>query len=589
MSPAVDIVINTIEKGANNTQRATDNFKKLKTEVGTIAPGLENARKSLTGFLQQNAALVGVLVGVGVVLNKISKDTVKYANDVRALSQISGESTENSSRFIQVLDDYKISAEDALVATRALTSKGYAPNIDTLATLSDKYLALNTVEEKNKFVLENLGRSGLQWVEVLNKGSEAIRRQGDGINKNLILSQKQVDAARALEIAQDNLNDAQQAVSVTLGNKLIPLQAQFLNGVNVYIRGIQIASEENISFGDALDKAGYEIWQEQQAMLANKDAAKENAEGIGDLAQSQKDAEESARNLSNVFSGLLSSMSSIQDANDNYQKSVNDITKSDEDLKNKKQQLTYEWYKQTQAGEDTVDAYNKYMQSLSDVSQAERDNADKKAQLEEDVKQSAKERLVSRAQELVSVDGVSEKEFQWLEELKVSHGLVSRAAADQAIAEEQAAQSLVSGFEQTLSPMEQSLAIMQQIAAYNGTRVSFGVNYSSNLPGQSHGNTYGTNGQNYSQMFTSGQSNPMSVPNASHAMGTDGWLTVPPGHPNDSYTVGLTSGEKYSVNQSGKGMGGDVYNINVYNAVPEKASDSIRKALISKSATGRSS
>ena len=40
---------------------------------------------------------------------------------------------------------------------------------------------------------------------------------------------------------------------------------------------------------------------------------------------------------------------------------------------------------------------------------------------------------------------------------------------------------------------------------------------------------------------------PIQAPAATHATGTDGWMTVPPGYPNDTYRVGLTSGERYNV------------------------------------------
>jgi hypothetical protein len=39
--------------------------------------------------------------------------------------------------------------------------------------------------------------------------------------------------------------------------------------------------------------------------------------------------------------------------------------------------------------------------------------------------------------------------------------------------------------------------------------------------------------------------------NSGHAQGTQGWQTVPSGFPDDSYKVGLTSGETYAVNKTG--------------------------------------
>lgn len=51
--------------------------------------------------------------------------------------------------------------------------------------------------------------------------------------------------------------------------------------------------------------------------------------------------------------------------------------------------------------------------------------------------------------------------------------------------------------------------------------------------------------------------------NQGFATGTDGWLTVPSGYPNDSYMVGLTSGEKFNVvpANGGGSMGGIVINV----------------------------
>lgn len=89
--------------------------------------------------------------------------------------------------------------------------------------------------------------------------------------------------------------------------------------------------------------------------------------------------------------------------------------------------------------------------------------------------------------------------------------------------------------------------------------------------GTAKGASYGDKSAGSSSSYSgSSVANPTK---ADHATGTDGWLTVPPGYPNDSYTVGLTSGEKYSVVNSGNsngggGSGGNV-TINVYQRANE--------------------
>lgn len=73
---------------------------------------------------------------------------------------------------------------------------------------------------------------------------------------------------------------------------------------------------------------------------------------------------------------------------------------------------------------------------------------------------------------------------------------------------------------------------------------------------------------------------------ALRASGTGGnWLTVPSGYPGDSYTVGLTSGEKYNVQPAGGGGGGMdtaavIAAIKANKIDEQKLSRSIRDAIL---------
>lgn len=243
MTDEIVIRFSVSDDGSPVIERLNKKLGETQKQSRALVPALENSRRGLTDFIGQNAALIGVLTGVGLALNKVLKDHIGYANEVRQLSALSGESTEATSRFLQVLDDYKISASEALAATRALTKEGHAPSIETLAKLSDQYLALNSAEAKNEFVLKNLGRGGLQWVEVLNKGSKALLEQGAAIDKNLILTQKMVDDAREAEIAMDNWGDAVEAVKTRLATGLLPTLTKAVNSQLAVSRALEIQQE----------------------------------------------------------------------------------------------------------------------------------------------------------------------------------------------------------------------------------------------------------------------------------------------------------------------------------------------------------
>jgi hypothetical protein len=174
----------------------------------------------------------GLIRGLEVITDAITDaidETVKYAAAVQKLSALSGAATGETSRFIQVIDDYGLTARDAEVATRALTKNGLAPTTETLAMLSDQYLKLNTVQEKNQFILDNLGRAGFEWVNVLNQGSAAIREQSAAVDENLVLNAKAVEQARIYALAVDDLDDSFLALKIQLGQELLPILTDLID------------------------------------------------------------------------------------------------------------------------------------------------------------------------------------------------------------------------------------------------------------------------------------------------------------------------------------------------------------------------
>jgi len=336
------------DDGTPVIERVNEKLRGTKKESQALVPGLEKARKSLTSFAGDNAALIGVLVGVGVALNKVIQDHIKYADQVRTLSTLSGQNTEETSRFIQVLDDYKISADDALVATRALTKNGHAPSIETLAKLSDEYLAINDVEKKNEFILKNLGRGGAAWAEALNKGSKALLEQGAAIDKSLILTQKMVDDARKAEIATDNWSDAVQGLKTSLAVGLLPALTNTINSTMASNRAAEINIEKygsarrgTVQWLEALEQAEAEQAASTDAMIKNADATATNTEA----QQANEEAiKERLKAMTDANQGMLGLIGEIQSAEENYQKASADLNAERIEIEqNKAEEIAKGW------------------------------------------------------------------------------------------------------------------------------------------------------------------------------------------------------------------------------------------------------
>ena len=380
--------------------------------------------------------------------------TIDYANTVRDLSLSSGESAENTSRFIQVLDDYRLSADDAKTATKALTKQGLAPNIQTLAKLSDEYLKINDVEERNAFVIKNLGRAGLEWNRILKAGSGALLEQADAVSDGLILNKEQLDAAEELRLAQDDLNDSTQALAITIGNKLIPVVNDAVRIINanleatmkmpgVIARAIDALNGE----GTAADKSAAAIrlvadaaaeivnsnlpsfLQEERAgldtategyilMAEAQEKARPSAE---DLEQAQKDLAAAIKDTTEANNGLLGLTMNLQNENNNYNKSLEGLMTKQGELKSNINTLISQGW--SPLSDKVQDLQKEYDETGVKITELEADHAMA-------MKKIAYNLFITKLQ----ADGFTDAEFRMALEAGVAAGIIDQKTADMAMA-----------------------------------------------------------------------------------------------------------------------------------------------------------
>ena len=203
---------------SKKAQANRDEVAKLSEKYkGSLVPGLEQARESTGSFLSANAALIGGVVAVGAAAVKSYMAFQDYAGQVRDLKLITGTSAEETSRFIQVLDDYQLTTQDAETATKKLKDKGLVPTIDTLAMLATKYQAIQDPAEKMAFIQDNLGKGGAKWVNVLQQSASALEAQGQAVSSNLVLTDEQIKKSEEARLAIDAWNDSIHGIEISFG------------------------------------------------------------------------------------------------------------------------------------------------------------------------------------------------------------------------------------------------------------------------------------------------------------------------------------------------------------------------------------
>lgn len=434
MPGVVQIILNAVDN-------ASGAINKTDTSARNLAAGVLSA---VGPYVSLSAAVGGSIA----FIKSADEETLNYASDVRALSQASGESTEDTSRFIQVLDDYKISAEDALAATRFLTKNGYEPNIQSLGELSDKYISLNTVEERNKLLYDNLGRSSLKWQEVLSKGSKSLNEQGDAVAANLILSQKAVDAARENEIAVDDWNDALMGLKLTLGGEVLPALTASINSTMDNARAMDIARDAGATYhtaGTLVYRGAVEqAIAEREAATATKlaseamrdsaDSADANAKALDALAQAN----------ANILKGAMDTAA----ANADYKEKQDDILKTMQDLRAEKEKL-YPWE----------------TDKLNDVNDKLRDQWIEYDKNEQKFKEAMTEKFALMTIEAIEMEdgakGFSDAELTKAEAVLNTLGVTQQADIEQQLAQ----QALLTALENNEITVGEYGAIWKQVSA----------------------------------------------------------------------------------------------------------------------------
>jgi hypothetical protein len=200
--------------GAKN---ATATGKNLEKDLGGAfnAVGLQG----VASFLSVSGAIAGTIA----FLKDAYQSTMDYGDAVRRLAQTAKITTEEASKVIQVAEDFKISADDLNLASKALAREGIALSVENLAMLSDEYIKIKDPAEAQLFLMQNFGaRGGTAFVEIMLAGGEAIRGMSEAIAPNLVLTQEQVTQQRELQAAVEENTDAWDAMKVEIAGGMIP-------------------------------------------------------------------------------------------------------------------------------------------------------------------------------------------------------------------------------------------------------------------------------------------------------------------------------------------------------------------------------
>lgn len=211
-----------------------------------------------------------------------------YAEQVRQMTAVSGASAEEASRLAQVFDDLGLETSDLESAMESAARKGVVLNTEKLAELSDKYLTLQTREEKQQFLIDNMGRSGLAYARVLEQGGQKLREMSAAIEDGNVLTDEDIAKTEALRIAQDNLGDTWQAAINTLSLGVVPALADSIEILSIFRNETEKGKDGWMNYIPVLAQINYLFRLNDAILKHDAQTSQEAALGMGDLRREEE-------------------------------------------------------------------------------------------------------------------------------------------------------------------------------------------------------------------------------------------------------------------------------------------------------------
>lgn len=430
-SSILQIILRVTKEGTGN--------KELQREAKELKASLQDLGLGSLASVTALGAMSGAVIAAASFTRQAVDETVKYAGEIKNLSQITGESAEETSRVVQTLDDFKLTTEDLTKAQKALAEEGLSLNIETLARLSDEYKTLGSGAEKTQFLIDKFGKTGLKFADAMSKGGPALRDMADAIDDSLIMTEEGIRQAEEYRLAVDELGDEWMGFKISVGQQVIPELTRILSEFNEnhkswfqvqqpeHLRGsVAMTREyaeklkaEMASLDKPLDSAG----RSYQAMAAAMEQGAKGGVAAGtDAIEEQEAALKAASKANQDYLNLVGNFTSVYETESQR---MNDIAAQ-------RMEIERELNADLAAGwNENSTRIQEHRQKLAELATAEQDAANA-------ANRAMRERILTMLETRLAVDGLSDTEMNYLLELGQQWGVYSSeavTAAQRAMAE----------------------------------------------------------------------------------------------------------------------------------------------------------
>jgi hypothetical protein len=244
MAIRIPIITDLQDQGIKNAKIAFGNFK---TAVKDAEGGLNKFKAGSTAALDAVKANAGVFAIAGAAaFIKFASAGINAFQDLALASgkfaDATGLSVEQASRFIEVAGDIGIESKTVEAAFGKMnktlgnspklfsdlgvevvkTKNGTTDANATFLNVVERLKGIKDPAEKAKVATQLLGKGWQSMAELINMGSTQLKASLQGVSDAKVINQAELQRAREYRAAQDNLRDAFEDISITVGEELVP-------------------------------------------------------------------------------------------------------------------------------------------------------------------------------------------------------------------------------------------------------------------------------------------------------------------------------------------------------------------------------
>lgn len=220
--------LDTLKKKVDDTGKQTQSSSSIMTDaLGGIAVAAGAfAMKSVAAFSDAGSEVMKMQRIVGGTPEEMSRlrNAVKMSGvDVDAFTKATGMLEKKLGASKDTMKDFGIATLDAQGNARPMT--------DVIGDIADKFTHATSPIERTKLATSLFGRSWQEVAPFLAKGRDGIEALMKSTNKNLILSQAQIDEVKKNKMAQRELSAAFEGLQIRIGSGVMPVLTTLTNGL----------------------------------------------------------------------------------------------------------------------------------------------------------------------------------------------------------------------------------------------------------------------------------------------------------------------------------------------------------------------